>query len=392
VELNSVALSYENAIEHCDWVMLENCGLTVDKANWAAGEPEAMLQKAIARNKSDGKTPTLALSYYLYKDGAYLGWAIARFWGVTNWSSTHSTGVNDDPGDLKEEADLIGPLNRWESAHPDLGTRCDITEVRLVFLRAVRDNGWRDDRGLGHWERVRRWSLALLDRNIGYRFVLSSELEEEKFLAEDSPLILDGCAHLTERQATLIERFLRRGGRVWIVPPLGIGDAQGQVRSVSLLDRLLGDKTLKHSFTLIDPNWESARVADLVERELSPLIRVEDPGNVWAIRPRRQGSTMSLHILNRCLRGQAHPTVTVRGGKADILKTFSSQAWSGPLVVEVDECSNVTWARPTLISPELDSPRSIKMERTCDGKIRLTISTEGIRLYAQVLSHSKYKS
>lgn len=192
--LNSMGLSYESFIESCDWAGLENCGLGADTVKWENIEPEAMLQKAIALAKPNGPAATVACSYTIYDDGAYLGWSLARFWGVTNWISTLTTGLLEDPGDTKEEAELIAPYNNWERQHETSGDAEDVVDVRVAFLRANRDCAVRDENGTEYWELARRWTLALLQRNLGCKFVISRELEDSEACKNDtSPIVLDGC-------------------------------------------------------------------------------------------------------------------------------------------------------------------------------------------------------
>ena len=111
--LNSMGLSYESFIDSCDWVMLENCGLAADTAAWVPREPEAMLHRSVAASKPGG-APALAATYFVFADGAYLGWAIARFWGVDNWATTLLQGPFPDGTAEHEEPELVGDLNRWE--------------------------------------------------------------------------------------------------------------------------------------------------------------------------------------------------------------------------------------------------------------------------------------
>ena len=149
--LNSLGLSYEHFISSCDWVMLENCGLSASTVNWPRVEPEAMLHKAVAESKKPGASaPTVACSYTVFEDGAYLGWAIAQFWGVQNWVSTLIQPLTAEAADFKEEAELIASLNRWDRAH-ELAEGRDVAEVRVAFLRGAKETGWHNAQGRDHW-------------------------------------------------------------------------------------------------------------------------------------------------------------------------------------------------------------------------------------------------
>lgn len=384
--LNSLALSYENMITACDWVMLENCGLAADTVHWSQAEPEAMLHKSIGRTKS-ADTPAIACSYTVYPDGAYLGWALARFWGATNWISTLTPGLHEDPGDSKEEAQLIAPYNNRESQHDNTDLGRDVVELSLAFLRANKENGWKDAAGQEYWEHANRWSLALLERNIGYRFVLTPDFEDpQRLLAENAPLILDGCACLSDAQSRCLREYLRLGGRIWALPPLGTHTTDNERRKVAVLDELQTDKTAQCALVILDPK-DGPNVLNnlIVSGAFTPRIRVI-ANNDWRIRLRQTTQGIVIHLLNQALEGVEHPTVKDRWGQAKVLKEIRSKASGAPLVFEVNFAGlrPASWSQAVVLSPELPDSRETHVEQIDQHRLRLTVDLTGVRLYAML--------
>ncbi|MBK5196458.1 MAG: twin-arginine translocation signal domain-containing protein, partial [Proteiniphilum sp.] len=119
IVLNAISLNLERIADKLDFYMLENVGINLHSVNWGEKDAEALQQKDIAAKR--GKSPAIALSYTIYSDGGYLGWSLARFWGVANWASTFQHRVyEEDPADSMETEDVIRPYNNWEVKHSDL--------------------------------------------------------------------------------------------------------------------------------------------------------------------------------------------------------------------------------------------------------------------------------
>jgi hypothetical protein len=385
--LNAMAMSYEGVVDICDWVMLENCGLSANTVNWALMEPEAILQKSIALVKPNEPAATVACSYTVYDDGAYLGWALARFWGVTNWISTLTTGLLEDPGDAKEEAELISPYNNWELQHEIPKSCTDVVDIRIAFLRANRDCAQRDKNGVEYWERTRRWGLECTRRNIGYRFTITRELEKSKASPDDgSPLVLDGCACMSDTEYSNIKRHLDGGGRVWIVPPFGTHTEKGATRPTALLNDLVASG-YEDSIVLLDEEWHPDMLDDLIEQgHLSPSIRIVGENQSWRARLRRTEGGAVIHLLNSDLAGIEHPRITDRWGRAKVLQSIRSTASGEPLKIELRlPCLNaVDIATAQMLSPELDCPRSLSQMQQAGENLSLEIDMSNIRLYGVI--------
>jgi hypothetical protein len=335
--------------------------VTADATRWPRTEPEAMLSKAIARSKRPpDSVPAIALSYSIYEDGAYLAWAIARFWGVSNWFSTLSAALPVTPSDAPGDAELIGRYNRWEQEHSDLnpGDGNDVVEVRVVFNRAARDRGWRDVAGADHWGRIARWSKALLEHDIGYRFITSRELADAHAMAvEHSPIVLDGCVLLNDEQCTAIDRFLAAGGTAWVVPPL---DAAAVATNA----------------LVISPDIGSAALPELIAaNKLLPRIRrLSGPTN-WRVRLRVHKDNLVAHLLNAELVGIDHPHVTDRWLRSNVLHRIEGQRASEPLVLELDLRGLPSWQGKSLAlrSPEMQTAPSVRCVDAGNGHVRLEI-------------------
>lgn len=198
--LNSVSLNLERIADKLDFYMLENVGINIHSVNWTEKDAEALQQKDIAHKR--GYAPAIALSYTIYPDGGYLGWSLARFWGVANWASTMQYRVfEEDPADAMETEDMIRPCNTWEVQHSDLNHYVgkDFPEVRLVYNYYCRINGWRDSKETEHWTKTKLWSKQLLENNIAYRILRYRELADGDMLAADNtPLVLDGVACVSD--------------------------------------------------------------------------------------------------------------------------------------------------------------------------------------------------
>ena len=385
--LNALALSYEHFIEFCDWVLLENCGLSSETVRWARMEPEAMLHKSIGAAKSSEPAPAVACSYATYDDGAYLGWALARFWGVINWISTLRHGLSDDPDD-KEEAELIRDLNTWERRYDEANAGDDVVEVRLAFLRANKENGWTNEIGQEYWQRASGWALALLDRNIGYRFLTSRDFCDVRDRgSERAPLILDSCACVSDAEFRQVSAFLEGGGQVWLIPPFGSHDDRGNTRPRPLLEDLLCVETRTAGLRILASNDVPNQLAGLIgEKALSPRITVTGSNRDWRIRLRRTRDGLAIHLLNQALEGVPHPTAMDRWGRARVLDEIRSTASAEPLAFELD-VSGLDLRAPSgtmLLSPELPGPRPVGVHAAGPSRFRLTLDMRDIRLYAML--------
>lgn len=387
--LNSLGLSYESFVGACDWVLMENCGLAADTVAWARKEPEALLHKSIAVLKaSGGRTPAVAISYFLFPDGAYLGWAMARFWGVSNWASTLLQGPFEDLEAGKEEAELTGPYNRWEKEHGPEGAGDDVLEAAVVFTRATRDNGWADGHGREHWERARDWGAALADRNMGYRFVLGPELESPQALAAlGVPLVLDGCACMSDRQADALRAFLAAGGKAVVSPPLGSHDERGFARAAPLHEELRGGREPTRALVLVRDGEGAAEVLErLVSSSvLVPRVRVIAGPENWAVRIRVNDDRLVIHLLNRGLQGTEHPDIRGRPSTSRVLHRIVGAESTEPLELLVEH-PLALWRSATLASPELPGRRDVRVTRSgsAPGAVRLSIDLRGIRIYAMI--------
>jgi len=385
--LNSLGLSYESFINSCDWVLMENCGLAADSVAWANKEPEALLHKSIASLKA-APTPAVAISYFVFPDGAYLGWAMARFWGVSNWASTLLQGPFPDPEAGKEEAELVGPYNRWEKQHGPAGTGEDVLEAVVAFARATRDTGWVDGRGKEHWERARDWGLALARRGMGYRFVLSPELESaEALLALGVPLILDGCACLSEAQCDALSAYLAAGGRAIVSPPLGAADERGFARQTPLHEALARDAARAPGLIVLGDGEDAAPALERLVSDsvFSPRIRVLSGPSYWSLRLRVHDGSLVVHVLSRGLQGTEHPDIPGRPSTSRVLHRITAPESTGLLEFVVAH-HLARWQSASLVSPELAASRAVRCEPVAGASaaVKLSVYLRGIRIYGMV--------
>jgi hypothetical protein len=385
LRLNGMGLSAEEWVDVVDWITMENVGLSPKSVQWSRIEPEAMLHKGIAGSKSEAGAPAITISYFTYPDGAYLGWAIARYWGVGNWATTLWGRLPADPPDGKEEAELILPFNQWEIAHPLDAPGRDVMDLQLAFIRASRDNGWRDAQGRDSWDRIRRWSEYLTKNSLGYEFLTTRELEAASpQLFTSLPLVLDGSAHVSDRVGQVLRNFVTRGGRLWIVPPFGDCNEHAIPRPKSLLQTLTEDNSLRERILVIDPAVGPAILAELTrKKEFAPRIHQVSGPSGWSARLRLHDQRLCLHLLNANLQGEPHSTLAERRGEK-ILYRINTEPAREPLVLEVDCAGLPSLDQAAMESPDLRASRPVAVKPTGNAHLQLTLNLEGIRIYAMV--------
>lgn len=385
--LNAMAMSNEGNIETCDWILLENCGLGADTVNWQKTEPEAILQKSIAGSKSGGPADAMICSYTVYDEGAYLGWALARYWGVVNWISTLTTGLIEWPKDAKEEAALISPYNNWELQHGFHDEETDILNARIAFLRANRDCGRRDADGTEYWQRPQRWAQAFMKRNIGYRFVISNELEDSNASLDDlSPIVFDGCECVSDIEYTSIKKRLDAGCNIIIVTPFGTHTERGASRPRTLLDQLI-EEGYDRSITVIGQDWRPELVDELIDAgQIVPSIKIEGKNESWSASLRTTERGLTIHLLNHDLEGIENPTLFDRWGRERVLDDIRSIASEHPLKIEirVPNMGAYTPIASKMISPELANERQVHILARTDDELTLEVDMSDIRLYATI--------
>lgn len=381
IMLNGLSLNVERMAPQLDFFMLENVGINTRSVSWTRMDAEALNQKDIARRRGDA--PALALSYTIYDKGGYLGWSLARFWGVANWSSTLNGRLVEDPPDAMEIADIIGPYNNWEIKNSNLNCHegSDFTEVRLVSSLDCRENGWRNKKGQEQWDNVKAWSSWLVNNNIGYRFVRSEELADGDLLSKErNPLILDNLGCLSNRQWQAIKSYLAHGGIAWMALPFGVYDEKGIKRKVPLSEEL---EKRRYKGLIVLP---SALAGDplkilLKKSAFRPALRQLSGDRRWAVRPRFYDNKLVFHFLNRALTAIPHPTIKDMSG-TPILRDIRSDSNDNRLIYEVNT-SQLPLSELSLMSPEWgNETRGIEVDKINDHLCRMHVNLEGVKIYA----------
>lgn len=381
IVLNMVALNLEKMAPHLDLFMLENVGSNVNSVNWIGMDAEAMQQKDIAEKR--GGAPAMALCYCNYPAAGYLGWGLSRFWGVARWTSTGSQGIIEDPADEMEVEEIIHPYNNWEIKHSDLDYRngVDVAEVRLVSNSYCRDNGWRDEQGKEHWDRVLAWSTHLLQSNIGYRIVRAEELADASLLLkETTPLVLDGVAAVSDKQFAAIISFLSKGGKVWMAFPFGTHDEKGFKRKLPLSDQLL--KIHAKNIIVTETAIKTNTLKNLIERRKFKPALIQTAGdNRWAARIRIHKNKTVIHFMNTAIKAIPHPTLEDATG-AFILKDVDTYIKNNQLQYEIDT-KKIPLSSLEIASPETGTEkRQAQITRKNNHTATLHINLEGIKVYA----------
>ena len=382
ITLNSISLNLERIADNLDFYMLENVGINIYSVNWKEMDAEALQQKDIAEKR--GYSPAIALSYTIYSDGGYLGWSLARFWGVANWASTFQYRVyEEDPPDSIETEDMIRPYNNWEIKHSDLNhyQSKDFPEVRLVYNYYCRINGWRDQRGVEHWSKTKMWSKKFLENNIGYKIVRYKELSDVNcLLSEKSPLLLDGVACLSDSQYDAIEKYVSRGGILWVSLPFGTHDENGNLRKKPLSDMLI--KSKRKNLKLIDSISDNDNVFQQFVRDtsFSPIVRQISGDTGWVVRLRDYNGRKVIHFMNTNMKAIPHSTAKDIG-LTPVLSKIESGIENNLLTFEIDP-KRFDITKLNLYSPELgDQSRTIHLSQT-RGKTIMEVDLTGIRVYA----------
>ena len=394
--LNAVALDLEKMAPYLDMFMLENVGTNVRNVEWIDMDAEALNQKDIAAKR--GNAPAIALSYELSEKGAYLGWALGRFWGAANWSSTLNGRLEEDPPHAMEMEDVISRSNNWEKKYSDLHywEGHDVVEVRIANNRLCRENGWRDAAGHEHWDRSKAWSIQLVQHNIGYRFVRSEELTDAATLsAERTPLVLDGMGCVSDQQWAAIKSYLASGGAAWMALPFGTHDEKGYERKKSLSEELKkgGYKGLIIVESAVTAAHENAATnAEPVDAPAGPLAKLIASGRFrpilrqvkgdrrWAARLRAyDGVGTVIHFMNTGLLSTPDEIKDLSG--IPLMKDIVSLVTDNRLEYEIDT-TRVKLAGLTLMSPELEGEkRPIAVTARKNGHAVIRVNLDGVAIY-----------
>jgi hypothetical protein len=381
IVLNSIALNLEKMAPHLDMFMLENVGTNVRSIDWIKMDAEALQQKDIARQRNNA--PAIALSYTIYEPGGYLGWALSRFWGVANWSSTLNQRLEEDPPDSMDIENIIGPVNNWEKDYSNLDYRKsnDFTEVRLVSSSLCRDNGYRYDDGTEQWDRVRNWSQEFVGNNTGYRIIRSDELSDsEALLSEKTPLIMDGIGCVSDAQFKSIKTYLSKGGKAWLRLPFGTHDEKGIQRKVPCSEGLKAGKYKNLVILESDPISDTIKILTS-KGILKPVIRQVSGDQGWAVRIHINDNKPVFHFLNTAMIAVPHPTIKDNGG-IPILKNIDSAIKNNQIILELDT-NRIPVKSMSLLSPEIKGDqRKAVITESGKGSCRIKIDLDGIKVYA----------
>lgn len=379
--LNAVSLDLEKMAPDLDFFMLENVGTNIHSVNWVRMDAEAMNQKDIADKRGD--VPAIALSYTIYEKGAYFGWALSRYWGVANWSSTLNERLEENPADMMEMEEVICPSNLWEVENSDHDYRegRDLVEIRLVNNKYCRYNGWRDENGKEHWDRSKAWSAHLVQNNVGYRFVRAEELADAgALIKENTPLVLDGVGCISDAQFKAVRNYLSKGGKAWLALPFGTHDEKGFKRAQPLSEQLL--KGRYKNLLVIDSAVKSETLSKLISAgRFKPALKQVGGDNGWVAKIRFQKNKPVIHFMNTALIGIPHPTIKDNSGTA-ILTDIGSKVKNNNLRFEINT-KLINLPRLVVLSPELGKKqRPVKVERAGNGISNIQVNLDGIKVYA----------
>lgn len=380
ITLNSISLDLEKMSPYLDFFMLENVGTNIHSVNWVSKDAEALHQKDIAKQR--GESPAIALSYTIYEKGGYMGWALSRFWGVANWSSTHNQRLIEDPVDAREMEEVIHEWNNWEVEHSDLDYRKgeDLVEVRLVSNSYCRDNGWRDENGKEHWDRLKAWSTHCVRHNVGYRFVRARELSDStSLLSEKTPLVLDGVACVSDAQFNAISNYLDSGGEAWLALPFGTHDESGFKRTNPLSNQLI--RSFKRRITMINSSIDSDPLDELIKsKKFSPILTQTGGDKRWAARIRFYNGQFTMHFMNTAMKAIPHVSIKDNSGAA-IIQDIDSFITDNVLAYEINK-NIIPVDEYVLLSPETKGgKRAIELKQGRRGRQSMKVNLNDVKIY-----------
>ena len=385
VILNALSLDLEKMAPYLDFFVLENVGTNVKNTDWIEMDAEALHQKDIAAKNSNA--PAMALSYTIYEKGAYFGWALSRFWGVSDWMSTLNHRMEEDPADAMENEDVISAPNNWEVQYNNLHYKDgkDLAEVRLVNNGYCRENGWREKDGHEHWDRVKEWSKHLIMNNVGYRFVRFAELGDAAALqADNTPLVLDGVECVSDKQFSAISAYLSKGGVAWVALPFGGRDEKGFVRKQPLSVELLkqGYKNLLVTVSSVVAKPLEQLIAS---GKFHPILQQVKGDAGWVARIRLYNGKPVIHFMNTALQAIPHATVKDLSG-IPVLIDIDSLVKQNRLTYKINT-GRVNVAGLKIISPELKAEtRAVTAAVAGKNHSTIDVNLEGIKMYAVALS------
>ena len=309
---------------------------------------------------------------------------LSRFWGVSNWSSTLNGRLEEDPADAMEVEEVIAPSNNWEIRNSDLdySDGKDLVEVRLVSNNYCRENGWRDEDGLEHWERCQAWSSHLVKNNVGYRFLRSRELADDVALnKENTPLILDGVACVSDKQIKAIKSYLSKGGIAWVAMPFATHNEKGLKRNASASKELM-DGNYKN-LMILDSAVKSDPLRKLIlEGRFKPVIRQVAGDSRWSARMRiHEKETLVIHFMNTALSAVPHSTLK-DNSSIQILKEIESDIKDNDLEYEINT-RGIRLPRLSIMSPELgEEQRPVDIRNAEKGYYNIKVNLQGVKVYA----------
>ncbi len=231
---NAYSTSYEEFASFTSLAMLEVSGRGITPAGkWTdLFFARAMLQMAIARRY--GQKHCLVLGYGFTKDSFELFWQITRFLGADNWLSPlkgrlvpKSTWSLIDS--LPEEQQLAGEFFTWEKEHEDLFEGESDARVGVYFSRDTRDHfarSWLD------FEAVYKAVCEdLIDGRITFNVVC-----DIKDIFSYSVIALPAAVCLSEQERNSFRKYLKDGGTMIAVGPIGLRDSKGRPTGEFMLE------------------------------------------------------------------------------------------------------------------------------------------------------------
>src|SRR5690606_2290063 len=189
-----------------------------------------------------------------------------------------------------------------------------LVEVRLVNNSYCRDNGWRGEDQLEHWDKARAWANHIIKSNVGYRFVRAEELSDaDALLKESTPLILDSVGCVSDEQLRAIQTYLSKGGIGWLALPFGTHNEKGIKRAAPLSEQLL--KNHYKNLILMDTATKSNQLKKMIaEGTFRPVLKLLSGDPRWAARIRIHKNKPVIHFMNTGLKAIPHPTARINTG------------------------------------------------------------------------------
>ena len=258
----------EHVLDICSTIFTEVLSVDAQGHTWLGASAQSKHRSALAYRRG---VPPMCLFYPHNVEENFLCWALTKSWGQRYWG-TRSTLTRE------EEAEMMRPVFRFESAHPELYERPEpLSEVGVLFSAQTRNTykGMDDAHCVHEWA---GWCQTLLRANILFDTIIDPDLAERQYWDRLKLLILPNTAHISDAQVEAAKDFVERGGNLVVTHEAGMYDETGAPRKAYPLSDLVGANPIRTEDAV--RNWQV-----LSDAPVSPSTTVSEQGPIVLFQP-----------------------------------------------------------------------------------------------------------